>query len=30
MNTVDELGFRELTTKLLYREINNGVLLFLG
>ena len=30
MNTVDELGFRELTTKLIYRNVNKGVLLFLG
>jgi len=30
MNAIDELGLRELTTKLIYRKINKGVLLFLG
>ena len=29
MNTVDELGFRELMTKFDYREINKRVLLFI-
>ena len=30
MNTIDELGFRGLMTKLIYCKINKGVLLFLG
>jgi hypothetical protein len=30
MNTIDELGFRELMTKFDYREINQRVLLLVG